>query len=63
MVADLSITRQTSVGDVRLTADFAGRHINVVGGLRRTEPCRLIRLAVSLRLEARQHSVGRCPMR
>lgn len=38
MVADLSITRQTSVGDVRLTADFAGRHINVVGGLRRTEP-------------------------
>ena len=38
MVADRNITRQTSVGDVWITADFAGRHINVVGGLRRTEP-------------------------
>ena len=38
MVADRNITRQTSVGDVWITADFARRHINVVGGLRRTEP-------------------------
>ena len=37
-VADRFVIRQTSVGDVLITADFAGRHINVEGGLRRTEP-------------------------
>jgi len=38
MVADRFVIRQTSVGDVLITADYFGRHINVEGGLRRTEP-------------------------
>ena len=38
LVADLRSVRQTSVGAVSTSADFDGRYINVVGGLRRTWP-------------------------
>jgi lysophospholipase L1-like esterase len=38
MVGDLISFRQTSVGDVRTSVDFDGRYIDVVHGLRRTEP-------------------------
>ena len=37
-LVDLISTRKTSVGDVRTMTDFDGRYINVVNGLRRTEP-------------------------
>jgi len=38
MVADLRSNRQTSVGEVWTSADFDGRYIKVVNGLRVTEP-------------------------
>ena len=38
MLVDLISIRKTSVGDVRTMADFDGRYINVLHGLRRTEP-------------------------
>lgn len=38
IVSDRYLIRQTSVGDVRTTADFDGRYINVLHGLRRTAP-------------------------
>lgn len=38
MLVNLISTRKTSVGYVGTMADFDGRYINVVGGLRRTEP-------------------------
>ena len=37
-LVDLISTRKTPVGDVRTMNDFDGRYINVVSGLRRTEP-------------------------
>ena len=37
-LVDLISTRKTSVGDIRTMTDFDGRYINVVNGLRRTEP-------------------------
>ena len=38
LLVDLISLRKTSVGYVRTMADFDGRYINVVSGLRRTEP-------------------------
>ncbi len=38
MVSDLRSLVETSVGDVNTSVDFEGRYIDVVNGLRRTEP-------------------------
>lgn len=38
MVSDLLSLAETSVGDVKTSVDFDGRYIDVVNGLRRTEP-------------------------
>ena len=38
LLVDLISIRKTSVGDVRTMADFDGRYINILRGLRRTEP-------------------------